>query len=320
MRRARTLAAAFLAAWAMPAMSAPPVVGVLLFLEPKKAFMGEMLREELRILGHEEGRTLILEYRHANGDNGRFIPLARELVALRPAVIASPCGTALRAIRELDRKVPVVSSCADPNNYLGEVKSIRRPGGATTGTTLLAPESAGKRLELLRELRPGLSRVAILHNRIDDWGTYWRETERAAKGIGVVLLRLPPVDSIADVDAAFAHAALQKAEAVVAFPDATILFAAQRIASLAIRHRLLTIFDFGAFGEAGGLLTYGPTPRELAQSTARYVDQILKGARPADLPIIQPSRFELTINLKTARALGLAVPQSLLLRADRVIE
>lgn len=306
-------------AWAS-ARAQVPVVGHLGLDSPPPGPVS--FTQYLKGLGHQEGRTFSLESRWARGDNSRFPALARELLDRRPAVISAPCGPALRAIREISRSVPVVAGCADPKNFLGEVASLRRPGGQTTGFTFLAPESAGKRLQLLKELLPTLSRVAILHHRHDDWGTYLQEMERTAPKLGLTFSRLP-VERAEDLEGAFATAVRLRAEALVVFPDAITFGARKRIATLAINHKLPTVFDTRRFVLDGGLLSYGPDwfdPEFAPRIIATYIDKILKGAAPGDLPVQQPTRLELVINLRTASMLGLNVPSSFLTRADEVLK
>jgi putative ABC transport system substrate-binding protein len=299
-----------------------PVVGYIGVSSPEQE--GRVLdafRAGLKELGHQEGRTLVIEHRWARGDNARFAALARELLDRRPAVIFSPCGPALQAIRQFSTSVPVVSNCADPNNFGREIATITRPGGQTTGFTFLAPESAGKRLELLRELEPKLARVAVLHNRQgDEWPNYWQVMESDALKLGVTLIKLP-ITSQEGLEGTIALAVRQRAQALIALPDAVTFGSAQRIAALAIQHRLPTAFDLRGFVAAGGLLSYGPDTRDLWRRVgAGYVDKILKGAAPGNLPVQQPTRFELIVNAGTARAIGLRIPRSLLSRADEVIE
>lgn len=311
------LASAPVSAWAQV-----PVVGHLGLGAPPGSGGAPAFAQYLERLGHQEGRTFLVESRWARGDNSRFPALARELLDRRPAVIFAPCGPALRAIRELSRSVPVVAGCADPKNFLGEVASLNRPGGQTTGFTFLAPESAGKRLQLLKELLPTLSRVGILHHRHDDWGTYLQEMEHAAPRLGLTLLKLP-VERAEDLEGAFATAVRQRAEALVVFPDAITFGARKQIATLAIKHKLPSAFDTRIFVVDGGLLSYGPDWFD-AEFTARiiatYIDKILKGAAPGDLPVQQPTRLELVVNLQTARMLGLNVPNSFLTRVDEVLK
>jgi putative tryptophan/tyrosine transport system substrate-binding protein len=321
----RLLAAGWLIAlpllWLAPpaALAQVPVVGWLWMGSPPLPEDPPFLREELKRLGHQEGRTYVLESRYAEGDSSRFPALARELLDRRPAVIVTTCGSSLRAIRALNATVPVIVGCADPKNFLGEVATLNRPGGRTTGFTFLAPESAAKRLQLLKELQPKLSRVAVLHDR-DDWGTYWQEMERAAPQLHLTLTRLT-IDRAEELDSAFAAAVRQRAEALVVMPAPTMVGARKQLAMLAIQHKLPTVFDLRYFVEDGGLLSYGPIWGDDAPRVyATYVDKILNGADPGDLPVQQPTRLELVINLKTARAIGLNVPKAFLNRADEVIK
>jgi len=304
------------------ASAAPtPVIGVIVMGKPEqRALVDQPTRAALSDLGYREGRNVAFEVRYAYGEASRFPTLAREILQRRPAVILTACGPAQRAIRSLDRAVPLVAVCADPHNFLGEVKSLTRPGGATTGVTFLAPESSGRRLQLLKELRPDLSRVAVLHNATDDWGEYWHAMERAAPALGLTLIRLRPVASAQDIDGALAQAAREKAQALVGLPDAVLVGRAAHIADTAIRNRWLTTFDMPQFAAAGGLMHYGPDFEALGVGMAYQVHRILNGASPAELPVMQPARFELVLNLKTARAIGVVVPESMLLRANRIID
>lgn len=315
----RRIALSLLVLAASSAWGQVPVVGWLGLESPPPAGQ-HWITQALKPLGHEEGRTYVLESRYASGDNSRFPALARQLLDRRPAVIVTICGPGLRAVRDLDPVVPVIAGCADPRNFLGEVASLGRPGGRTTGFTLLAPESAAKRLHMLKELVPKLSRVGVLHNRHDDWGTYLREMERAAPRLGLTLSLLP-IARAEDLDGAFAAAVRQRVEALVVFPDATTGGAGTRIAALAIAHKLPTAFDMRTYVAAGGLFSYGPDWADVSrQVIPAYVDKILKGAAPGELPVQQPTRLELVVNLATARALGLNLPPAFLAHADAVIE
>lgn len=313
------LALALLGLVPASALAQVPVVAEL-WMEAPPPPGTHWLVEALKPLGQVEGRNFVVESRYASGDNARFPALARELLERRPAVIVAPCGPAQRAIRALDATIPIVAGCADPRNFLGEVKSLQRPGGRTTGFTLLAPESAAKRLQLLKQLLPNAARVGVLQHRNDDWATYWEEMEKAANGLGIALAKLP-VARAEDLDEAFATAMRQRIDALVVFPDATTVGARQRIAELAVAQALPTVFDTRLFVDDGGLFSYGPDWAEFGRRVfGTYVDKILRGASPGDLPIQQPTRLELVINLKTARALGLRVPKSFIARADSVIE
>lgn len=281
---------------------------------------GGWFREGLANLGHREGETVILDLRSALGDNTRLPALARELSSRKPTMILSTCGGALKAIREVNQTIPVVAVCADFKNFHDEVKSLRRPGGATTGLLFLSSDSAGKRLELLKEIHTGLTRVAVLYPSADEWPDYWVALERAAPALGITLLKLPPVDTADDLETALAGAIRGRSEALLVLPGTATMGAAARIASFAIQHRMLSAFDIPIFADAGGLIYYGADFRELGHVAARYVDRVLKGASPAELPIVHPTKFELIVNLKTAKALGITIPRSILNRADRVIE
>jgi putative tryptophan/tyrosine transport system substrate-binding protein len=298
-----------------------PVVGWIGHASPEhpEGRLLDAFRQGLRDLGYEEGRSLVIEPRWARGDNARFPGLARDLLDRHPAVIFSPCGPALRAIREVSRTVPVVSYCADPINFLGEEASLSCPGGQTTGFTFLMPESAGKRLGMLKELKPKLSRVAVLQHSGDNWDNYWKAMEPVAPLLGITLSKAP-IKRPEDLEGAVAAAVRRQAEALIVFPDAITIGARERIAALAVKHRLLTAFDSRSGVVAGGLFSYGPDVREMFRNAPGYVDKILKGTAPGDLPVQQPTRFELIVNLRTARALGLSVPQSFLGRADEILK
>jgi putative ABC transport system substrate-binding protein len=272
-------------------------------------------------LGHQEGRTFRLEARWAEGDHTRFPALARELLNHRPAVIYTPCGQALREIREVSRSIPVIAGCADPKNFLGEIATLSRPGGRTTGFAFLAPESAAKRLQLLTELLPNLSRVGILYQRQEDWSTYFQEMERTASLLRLSLVKLP-VERASGLEDLFAGAVRQRARALIVLPDAVTFGARTRIATLAISHKLPTVFDTRIFVADGGLMSYGPDWFDgwAQRIIATYIDRILKGVPPGELPVQQPTRLELVVNLRTARMLGLSVPVSFLNRADEVLK
>jgi putative ABC transport system substrate-binding protein len=295
-----------------------PVVGHLRLGSPGLVGVKDPFLEGLRALGHEDGKSLVIETRWAHGNLTRYPRLAQELLERSPAVIVAPCGGSLRAIRNISRTVPVIAICADERNFLGEVVSFARPGGHTTGVTFLSPESAGKRVELLREIMPRLSRLAVLYQPDDPLDSLWSELEHVQSVLGLSYQRLP-VARAEELEAAFDALVGEHAQGLFVFPTNRIIGETARIAELALKHRVASVFEFAFQAEAGGLLSYGVSVSEFF-SKPLYVDKILRGAKPADLPIIQPTRFELVVNLRTARALGLEIPQSLLLRADRVIE
>jgi len=299
-----------------------PVVGVLGVASPEigRPLYDRLFGAGLRELGYHEGRSLVIEYRWASGDITRYPKLARELIERRPAVIVAPCGAGLRAIREIDRTVPVIVICADTSNFFGEIASLSRPGGYATGITFLSQEAVGKRLELLREIIPGLSRLAVLDQSDEPSAENWSELERLKPRLGLALQRVPVARS-EEFEAAFDAIVRERAQALYVFPTHLNIGQRVRIAELARKHRIATVSELSANVDAGGLLSYGASLREwLGKTAPMYVDKILKGAKPGDLPVVQPTQFELVVNLKTARALGIKVPQSLLIRADRVIE
>ena len=307
---------------AAPVGAQAPVVGVLAIgsAEQGLAIWDKGFAEGLRKLGYKVGQSLVIEYRFAHGDITRYPQLARELIERRAAVIVAPCGPSLRAIREINRTVPVIALCADEKNFLGEVASLARPGGYTTGSTFLSPESVGKRLELLKEIRPGLSRLGVLYQPDDPIDAHWRELERLQPVFGLVLQRLP-VRRVEELEAAFEASVRERAHAVFVFPTNLMISQSARIAELARKHRMATVFEFPWHVEAGGLMSYGGDFYEFINTIApTYVDKILKGVEPGKLPIVQPSRFELVVNLKTAQVIGVSIPASLLARAHRVIE
>jgi putative ABC transport system substrate-binding protein len=313
---------ALLGALAAGAQPQPAVVGRLAIGSPADfASRGpDLFIDGLRELGYKDGESIVIETRWAHGDITRYPTLARDLIQRRPAVIFAPCGPSLRAIREITRTLPVIAICADERNFLGEVASLSRPGGFTTGMTFLSPESVGKRLELLREILPRLSRLAVLYEPNDPIDAHWRELERLQPKLGLAFQRVP-VGRADELEAAFETIVRERAHAVFVFPTNRMIAERVRIAELARRHSIATVFELSFHVEAGGLLSYGASVSEFLGKTApMYVDKILRGAKPAELPIVQPTRFELVVNLKTARAIGIKVPQSILQRADRVIE
>jgi len=297
------------------------VVGVLALDPPAAAkIWDKFFGGGLRKLGYNVGQSLVIEYRWASGDIAQYPKLARELVAREPMVIVTHCGPSLRAIREVSRTLPVIALCVDEKNFLGEIASLSRPGGYTTGITLLSPESVGKRLELLREILPDLSRLAVLYEPHDPIDSHWRELKRLQPRFGLTLQPLPLLKG-ETLEASFEAAVRERAQALFVFPTNRLIAERVQIAELARRYRIATVFELEMHVLAGGLISYGASGAEFVGKTApMYVDKILKGAKPGELPVVQPTQFKLFVNLTTARALGLTIPPSILLRADRVIE
>ncbi|HXX83352.1 MAG TPA: ABC transporter substrate-binding protein [Casimicrobiaceae bacterium] len=275
--------------------------------------------QTLRDLGWVEGQNLIIEYRWADGKVERLPELAAELVRLKVDLIVAPAGLAAQAAKNATSSIPIVMIFpADPVE-LGLVASLARPGGNVTGTTYTpGPEIFGKQLQILKEAIPRASRIAILRNVSDKtWEVQSRAVEAAARSMGI---RLQYVEARGpeEFDSAFAAIAKERAEALLVVGSSTFLVHRVRLAELAVKGRLPTMFNFREMVEAGGLMAYAVNMVEFIPRAAVYVDKILKGAKPADLPVEQPTKFELVINLKTAKALGITIPQSLLLRAETV--
>jgi putative ABC transport system substrate-binding protein len=285
----------------------------------------EGLRQGLRELGYVEGRNVVIEYRWGQGNLETLPALAAELVHLRVDVIVTVATVVARAAQKATGTIPIVmATSADPVSG-GVVASLARPGGNVTGLSLMTPDLTAKRLQLLKEAVPGLSRVAAVHDPhppkpiLAQWT---KENEVAAGALG---LRLQVVDLGAD-PATWGAALASMAKAGVgglSFIESPVFGSGSnrtRLAELAVTHRLPTIFPFREHADAGGLMSYGVNLADLFRRAAGFVDRILKGAKPADLPVEQPTKFELVINLRTAKALGLTIPPSVLARADEVIE
>ena len=276
----------------------------------------------LHDLGHEEGRDLAIEFRSAEGNWERLPHIAAELVGLKVDVlVSSVCGAPLNAAMRATNTIPiVVAACNDDMVETGIIASLAHPGGNVTGLSKMTPELSAKRLELLKEMVPEASRVAVLWD--PGYSAYladWRELKERARSRGVTLQSFE-ARSMADIDGAFAAIVEARADAVITFSDTVTFNFANQVAELASRSRLPLMSPFHEIAVAGGLMSYGPSISDLFRRSATYVDKILRGAKPADLPVEQPAKFEMVINLKTAKALGLTIPPSLLARADEVIE
>jgi putative tryptophan/tyrosine transport system substrate-binding protein len=278
----------------------------------------EAFRQGLRQLGYVEGQTIALEVRWAEGRYERLPELVAELVRLKVDVLVVGNSPAALAAKNATRTIPIVMFAGDPVG-LGLVASLARPGGNLTGLSYFNVELNSKRLELIKQLVPGLTRVAVLRNpMVAIHATFWQETAAAAEKLGVALQPIQ-VRGPEDFDAAFA-AARDNAQALLALDDAMTIAYRSRVVALAASSRLPAMYGFREFPDDGGLMSYGPNFVILFQRAATFVDKVLKGAKPADLPVEQPTKFELVINTKAAKALGLTVPPSLLARADEVIE
>lgn len=280
----------------------------------------EGLRQGLRDLGYVDGRNVTMEWRWSEGNTSRLPALAMELVALRPDVIVASGTQAVRAAMRATSAIPIVMTVSSYPDKLGLVQSLARPGGNVTGLSNLGPELSAKKLELLREIAPKVSRVAVLWNPDSPVESLaFRELVTAAAAVGVEIQSVE-VRSPDDFSAAFAAVASSRVHALVAVGNPVNFKGRQLIADFALRNRLPSIYDERLFVDAGGLLSYAPSFTDLFRRAATYVDKIVKGAKPADLPVEQPTKFELVINVKTATVLGLKIPLSLLVRADQLLE
>ena len=278
------------------------------------------LYEGLRDRGYVEGRNAMIEPRYADGRPERLPQLAAELVQARVDVIVAPINSDILAAKKATTTIPIVMVHAIDPIEAGFVKSLARPGGNITGFTLGAgPETAGKRLQLLREIVPKLSRIAILWQGGGGTSANVAETRAAATRLGLAL-DVVEFRAVEDIEASFATMRRKSVEAVVIIGGPLTWMRRHQIAELATKHRLPSAHGLREYAQAGVLITYGASITDLYRRAAGHVDRILRGDHPADLPVEQPTKFELVINLRTAKALGLTVPPSLLLRADQVIE
>ena len=303
-----------------------PRIGYLMTASLKSAeqrALIEAFRQGLRERGYVEGRNIIIEFRAADGRVERFPKLTEELVALKVDLILAPSPPSARAAQQVTRRIPIVVPIMGDPVGEGLVASLGKPGGNVTGLSFLGPELIPKRLQLLTEVFRGASRVALLVHP----GAYGeragsdmlKEAEAEARNLGLQLQVLT-VNGRDDFDRAFAEIDRERSTALMLFPSPMFFFERRRIVDMVAVRRLPSIYYAKEYVGLGGLMSYGASVPDLIRRSATYVDKILKGAEPADLPVEQPNKFELAINMKTAKALGLTIPQALLLRADEVFE
>jgi putative ABC transport system substrate-binding protein len=286
--------------------------------DPSRPSIKALLRG-LRELGYVYGRDFVTEPRAGEGRPERWPGMAAELVRLQVDVIVAP-GPILPALKQATSTIPIVMAAGPDPVGDGFVRSLGRPGGNFTGLSLQEIETTGKRLELLKELVPSAVPVAVLWNNVNpNSPRYWQAAEAAARKRGWKLLKLEIRDA-GELEGAFKTAMSARAGALLTLASTLLFHRIRQVAELAATNRLPAMYELRPYVEAGGLMSYSADIDEIWRRAAAFVDKILKGARPGDLPIEQPTKFELVINLKTARALGLTIPQSLLLRADQVIE
>jgi putative ABC transport system substrate-binding protein len=284
------------------------------YSSPIKTFL-----QGLRELGYVEGKTILIEYRYAEGKLDRLPDLAADLVRSNVDLIVTSSTPGVLAAKQASKRVPIVFlSISDPVGS-GLIDSLARPGGNVTGSTILAPELAGKRLELLKEAAPKVSRVAVIWNPENPaQRTQWKETEAAAQGLAMQVQSVE-VRSVNDFDDAFLTITNERAQALLTMPDPVSNSQAKRIVEFVTKNRMPAMYANPEFVDRGGLMSYAPSYTDMYRRAATYVDKILKGAKPADLPVEQPKKFEFIINLDAAKQIGLTIPPNVLARADRVI-
>lgn len=274
----------------------------------------------LRELGYEVGRNLVIEYRGAEGDLSRLPELAQELVKLKVDVMVVGSAEAAAAAKGASGTIPIVITVAGDPVYGGLVKSYARPGGNVTGLSFISPELGAKRIELVKEILPKARRIGVIWNARDSVSEReWDQTREAARVLGMEI-DPQPVRETTDLVRTLEALPKERPDAIVVIVDARMIRFRKIIADAALKHRIACVAGWRGYVESGALASYAPEFRALFHRAAYYVDRILKGARPQDLPVEQPSKFELVVNLKTAAAIGVTVPKALLLRADEVIE
>jgi putative ABC transport system substrate-binding protein len=306
-----------LTARAQPAGKVPRV-GVLANGSAATSPPVDAFRRGLRDFGHVEGQNIALEIRWAEGRFERLPAMAAELVRWNPDVLVTAGPYGLQAARRATTTIPIVMIACDPAETM--VERIARPSGHITGVTCMSSDLTPKRLQLLKETVPSIQRVAVLYNPFDpNKAEEVRQMQAPARTLGIRLLPVEAGEAEA-FEGVVADAVRAQADALLVLPDPLTLLERRRIADLAAKHRLPAIYGFKEFVGAGGLMSYGTMQTDLYRRAAAHVDKVLRGAKPADVPVEQATRFELVINLKTARALGVTLPQSVLLRADQVIE
>jgi len=313
------VAAAPLAAGAQPQAGKLWRIGVLMNLYPPDAEPPQALRQGLRDLGYVEGQNLVIDWRYQLGRSDRLPTLAAELVRLKPDVIVADITVAIRAAMQATSTIPIVMASSADAVGIGLVTNLQRPEGNVTGVTIMLTEMSTKRLQLLKEVVPNMSRVAVLWHPALPWHqAMLKEVEAAAPSLQLQLIAIA-VRSRDDFGNAFAELASARVNALLV--SETMTPTAQRqLVDFAAKTRLPTMFMNRDYVAAGGLVSYAPDFTEMYRHAAVYVDKILKGARPGDLSVEQPTKFELVINMKTAKSLGLTIPQSVLARADEVIQ
>ena len=320
-----TLAGSLLAGPLVAEAQAPvkvPRIGFIQTSAPEEqVHLSKAFDDGLRELGYVEGRNVVIERRFAGGNQERLPALAAELVRMKPDVIVTGANPVISAVKQATSTIPVVMAVSRDPVGAGFIASVARPGGNITGLTNdPTPEIAGKNLELLKQAVPRISRVALVWNPVPPGaGRYMDVVERAARKLGVAFQSVE-IRGRGDVEGGYAAMVRGRADGVVVLPDPVIFSVRDQVALLALKNRLPVVSGLREFVDAGSLMSYGPNVARQYRRAATYVDKILKGAKPGDLPVEQATQFELVINLKTDKALRLTIPESLLQRADEVIK
>jgi putative ABC transport system substrate-binding protein len=307
-----------LAGEAQPAAKMPRVGVLVSNSQSATSTQLEAFRQGLRERGYVEGQNIVIDYRYGDGKLDRLPKLAAELVALNVDLIVTSGTPPTWAAQQATRTIPIVMTLVGNPIAAGFIASLAKPGGNITGLTTISPELGGKRLALLKEVFPKVSRVAVL---VDPAITgALQDTRAAAEVLGVTLLPLEVRGPNPDLERAFRTATTERVGALLVAPGPATELDRKRVVDLAAKNRLPAMYGPREFVDVGGLMSYGPSFPDSFRRAATYVDRIVKGAKPADLPVEQPTKFEFVINLKTARALGLTIPQAVLIRADEVIQ
>ena len=298
-----------------------PRIGFLSPFSPSDTVLWDQaFQQGLRDLGWIDGKSIVIERRYAEGKNDRLPELVTDLVRLQVDVIVTSVSTDSLAAKNATKEIPIVMAAAGDPVAIGIVESLSRPGGNITGLSQMTPDLAGKRLELLREIAPNVASVAVLFNPDDPISTLGlHEIQPSAQKLAVQVHALE-VRNPVDLDKALHAAAMARVGALAIMPNPVFVTNLKQIADFALQNKMASTFHLREFADDGGLVSYGVDRSDLFRRAATFVDKILKGAKPADLPIEQPTKFDLVINLKTAKALGLTVPSALLATADEVIE
>jgi putative tryptophan/tyrosine transport system substrate-binding protein len=279
----------------------------------------DAFRQGLRELGYLEGKNIVIEYRHSEGKSDRLAGLVAELVRLKIDVIVTSGPSVTRAAKKTTSAIPIVFAQEGDPVGSGLVASLARPGGNITGLSTISPELHGKRLEILKEVVPNLARVAVLGtSTVEGHALFLKEQEPASRALRLQLQYLDLLNS-RDIEIAFRTASKGRVDAIVLLSGPVLNAHVSKVVDLAAKSRLPAMYNFPEFVEAGGLMTYGVNNADMARRAATYVDKILKGAKPAELPVEQPIKFEFIINLKAAKQIGLTIPPNVLARADKVI-